>query len=894
MNRFLLLLCVLPIGLYAQSTSLLSDSVSVKTEYFKNGKLHLVNSSHQDIAWVNSPEACMKDRADHIMIPVLDRMKTDRSFCYSVESAMYLEEFLNFYPERYNEILQYTREGRLEWGATYSQPYQGMYEGEALIRQNYLGRKLLKRLLPGCDFRAGWNVDVPGLSLQFPQIMAKSGIPYYNTSRFTTGFYEWFSPDGSSIKVISTGQYSGYSWPFCVAKNDIERADAFVNTMNYWGDYQEKRNIAPACLVLVSQDASKPINYNDVIRKWNNERISDKQSLLPEIQYSTSTMFFDDLTRNSKAKFDVVKGERPNMWLYIHGPSHYEAVSASRKASRTLLAAETFSSINALLNKNWDMYPATTFEQAWKNAVYADHGWGGYDGVTTDLLFKTKFEAALDTASYILNSSLNEISDFISYDKSKKGYAITVFNSLSWERTDPVTFTVDVKGRKHNHFKLVDESGNLVPFQFTDVDFISQKGCNEFVSIVFVPENVPSLGYKTYYLVDDDNSKRHFYGSQRIDTDNYENRFYKIEFGNGGINSLYDKEIGCEVFDISHFKGAELFTVKSEGTGAGEFSDIQHPTLEGFDKLSNYSCAWNCVESGEVRDVFQTGAQFKDTKATLRIVVYKNIKKIDVEVDLDAYMGENWREYRLAFPLNEAYSNVIYDVPMGVLEVGKDEMKGKAGNKGLQPSYDVICSTVHPREVQDWFGAYGDNRGFTIGSDVAVFDWVNVLDTLSAIKVLQPVLISNRKSCHWEGNYYLQAGRHSFSFSLSSYKGNWKGGYKDGMQKNRPLYTVVKCNQEMKEALLPATYSFGGIKGNDIIVSAVKKCEDDQSIVMRCYSISGDNQQMKFKFFKELNGVQHTNMIEEDGRAIPYKRQSFNYSLGKYSIETFKLKPVGQ
>ena len=53
-----------------------------------------------------------------------------------------------------------------------------------------------------------------------------------------------------------------------------------------------------------------------------------------------------------------------------------------------------------------------------------------------------------------------------------------------------------------------------------------------------------------------------------------------------------------------------MFTVKSEGTGAGEFSDVQQPTLEGFDKLSNYSCAWNCVESGDVRDIFQTGAQF--------------------------------------------------------------------------------------------------------------------------------------------------------------------------------------------------------------------------------------------------------------------------------------------
>lgn len=71
-----------------------------------------------------------------------------------------------------------------------------------------------------------------------------------------------------------------------------------------------------------------------------------------------------------------------------------------------------------------------------------------------------------------------------------------------------------------------------------------------------------------------------------------------------------------------------------------------------------------------------------------------------------------------------------------------------AGNKEFQPKYDVVCSSVHPREIQDWFGGYGDDKGVTIGSDVAVFDWVNIFDTLSTTKVFQSILISNRKSCH--------------------------------------------------------------------------------------------------------------------------------------------------
>lgn len=884
MKILLLLLVLLSIKGFAQEAT-----VEVKTDYFKNGKLHLVNSSHQDIAWVNSVDACIKDRADNIMLSVLKRMAEDKYFCYSIESAMYLEEFLEMYPEKYNEVLKYTQEGRLEWGATYSQPYQGMYEGEALIRQNYLGRKLLKKILPGCDFKAAWNVDVPGLSLQFPQIMLKSGIPYYNTSRFTTGFYEWFSPDNSSIKVISTGQYSGYSHQFFITKNDEELVSAFKNVINQWGDYQEKRGIAPACLALLSQDASKPVDYNNVLTKWNDSRNRERNnSLLPLMQYSTSTMFFDHLVSNPKAKFDIVRGERPNMWLYIHGPSHYESVSAARKSSRTLVAAETFSAINSVLNSNWNLYPTELFSNAWRNAIYADHGWGGYDGVTTDRLFKMKFEAALDTASSILQTSLRGISDLIQYDKNKS-YAITVFNSVSWDRSDPVQVTINVEGRAHNHFKLVDEKGNSIPFQFTDSSIPTQKGNNELLSFVFVSENVPSMGYKTYYLVDDNENKSGMQRNSLVDIMNYENEFYKIKLGKGGINSLYDKDLKCEIFDTSNFKGAELFTVKSVGTGAGEFSDVQQPTLEGFDKLSNYSSAWNCIESGSVRDIFQTSAQFKDTKANLRIIVYKEIKKIDIEIDLNAYMGENWREYRLAFPLSKDYKDVIYDVPMGVLQVGKDEMEGMAGHKDLQPAYDVICKKVHPRELQDWFGAYGNNKGITIGSDVAVFDWVNIVDSLSSSHVLQPVLISNRKSCHGEGNYYLQAGNHTFHFSLNSYEGNWKNGYKNGMQKNRPLYTVVKEKKDMKAGTYPSTFSFAQLEGEDVIVSALKKCEDDNSIIIRYYDISGKEQKTSFSFFEKLNKVQHTNMIEEDGKQTFSTENKFSYPLGKYSIETFKL-----
>ena len=64
----------------------------------------------------------------------------------------------------------------------------------------------------------------------------------------------------------------------------------------------------------------------------------------------------------------------------------------------------------------------------------------------------------------------------------------------------------------------------------------------------------------------------------------FENSFFSIRFGKGGIESLYDKTLGKDVIDASKFTLGEVFTMQSVGNGAGEFSDIQQPSMEGYDK----------------------------------------------------------------------------------------------------------------------------------------------------------------------------------------------------------------------------------------------------------------------------------------------------------------------
>ena len=865
------------------------------TSHLKNGRLYLVQSSHQDIGWENTPEICIRYRDEQVITPALARFSQSSTFCFSMEHSLCLKEYLERQPDRYAEILKYTREGRLEWGATYNQLYQTMYDGEAVVRQAYLGRKWLKKTLPGCDFQTAWNPDISAMGLQFPQIMAKSGIPYYIFSRHQEGFYRWYSPDGSSILGWSMGHYGIFSltvsdWErtseamTCIEKPDSVRTNFLISFVDDWSKYNSSRNINPVYPCLHSTDWARPLDWDDYLASWNRDVQQGDRQGLPLLQYAVSTDIFKDIEASKAANIDVRKGERPLLWLYIHGPTHHKALTAAREASRLLTAAEKFSTMHALLQNSFSAYPAQALTDAWEAAIYADHGWGGKNGHITDQVFREKYEYARAQSKKILYKSLEGIASHIKYNGQQR-YAVTVFNPLSWERTDPVTVTLDATNRENTHFRLIDATGKEIPYQLVS-NHQYQTAREELLTFTFIAENIPAVGYRTFYIVENEKPVE----MQRTQDGSamYENRFYRVTLDKGGITSLYDKALGKELFKTDKFSGGELFTMQSVGTGAGDFPQVQQPTMEGFDKLGNYSQEWQLVETGPVKDVLQKVCPMHDTKASIRIVLFKTIKRIDFEVDLDAFNGENFREFRLAFPVNMQNARVTYEVPMGVLEVGKDEMKESAGVGWPWEKYTTPCKDIHPREVQDWFSVSDGKAGITIQSSVAVFDWIDPTDDPADYPVLQPILLASRKSCHGEGNYYLQPGNHTFSFSLYSHQGDWKNGYQQGTQANQPAHAVV-VNTLETEGQLPETFSFASVSGKGAVISAIKKCEDDDSVVLRCYDIEGKDVQAKITLFHDIKKAQHTNMIEEEGKDIPSSGKSFDFKVGHHAIETFKL-----
>jgi len=237
-----------------------------------------------------------------------------------------------------------------------------------------------------------------------------------------------------------------------------------------------------------------------------------------------------------------------------------------------------------------------------------------------------------------------------------------------------------------------------------------------------------------------------------------------------------------------------------------------------------------------------------------------------------------------AFPLKMTSSKVTYEVPMGVVEVGKDELKGAAGHM-----YTTECSLIHPRTLIDWVNASDENFGATLSSSVIAFDYLDPTPQPAESTLIQPILMASRKSCHWEGNDYIQLGDHHFSFSLYIHEPGWKNGFRSGKQSQHRLYTLVDPVKG-ENKILPEQKSFISTGENMILLTAFKKSEDDSSVTLRMTDMNGAEQNVGMEMFMPFQKLYSTSLIEEDAKDTGLNGNKFNLRIGKNSIETFKLK----
>ena len=840
--------------------------------YLRNATINIIPNSHNDIAWLDTPEATANWRRDKVIGPAIPLLEKYPDYRYGLETNLFLMEYLRRVPTRAEEVRKFLAEGRLTFGAMFNQPYQSLWRDESLVRELYYGRKWLKENLgPGVDTVTAWGTDVPSVAMQMPQVLAKSGVKYLMLGRFLPGLYDWYSPDGSKIVVGSLGIYgrlSAYLTPY----HPTDVALQLPSLLRDWDTYYAQHKIPPQFPITDMTDYLPPTQeLITLAHQWKRE----VGSVQMELKFATGEEFMQSVANDSRTTFPQVHGEWPNVWAYIHGPTHHETVSAGREASWDLVAAEKFWTLRTLISGGSERYPRETFDQAWMAQIYPDHGFGGLNGDITDATYEAKEKEALLLGRTLLNSSVDWIANHAA-PLNPQDIKLVILNPLSWNRSGPAWVEIptppgqdavikDKEGKSLSAQRVLQVPGGTTRYVVETRD-ISANGYSTF-AVQFKPRTPDAVN------------------SAAFKSKTFENAYYRLEFAPGGLKSIFDKQLGREMLNPEQFLAGEVYMLDSVGNGAHEQGDIQHASWASIERASQYSPSWREMESGPVRTGWRLDAPFRDATVRLDLYAYQESKRLDFDIQILHWSGEKNKEFRMALPVNMPYAQVTYEVPFGALEVGKDEIEGKP----FEGWYNRPAREIHPREVQDWISASDGKLGVMLTSSVAVADYLDADQKQERATLLQPILLAARKSCHGLGNWYLQKGDHSFHFAFTSFAGDWRSHYRFGNEVNSPFPSAAVPPEAVTPSI-PPFFSLCQTSEPNYVVSEIKIADDQRGIIVRGYEMTGRDSQVVLKLPLQVERANTANLIEEDNPdSIAMPGGQLQFKAKGRAIDTFRI-----
>ncbi|MDE3180962.1 MAG: hypothetical protein KGM47_15050 [Acidobacteriota bacterium] len=855
--------------------------------YFDGGTFSLNCTCHNDLGWLDTQAKTADYRSKEIILPALKLLGEYPEFLYSMECTAYLMEFLERHPELRAEIAGFMRDRRFTWGASYVECQEVHVGPEKLVRQFYFGRRWLKKAFPGVDTHFYVKTDPPSMTFQMPQILAKAGVKYCIQGRMPFGFYNWEAPDGT---ILLTYGYHDVDPMRLLDPKDNRGWLRYATEREY---YYRPRHLPRMFIYdytsdyLPPQPALPPYTREQnaaserFAAAWNNAAPGHSIQL-PRMLFTTPEAFLDEFTK-SPLDITTLRGDWPFSWAYYDEPSNREGLLLGREAHNELLGAERLYA-GLGIDQGFAEYPSEQFESAWKADTWPDHGWGGNHGIITDKVYNESYAKSKLLADQITADAGARLVRSLQV-KSGDHIPLVVYNSLSWERTGPVECELATPAGWQG-FRLRDAKGGEIPYEL-----ISEGGLKDSVRILFTAHDIPSVGYKTFYLEPSDAPPPQ---NRPLKSGPMENQCLRVEFGKGGVKSLYDKKKKWEALRTEKFDGGEVVQFTAPGNA---WEDTESVTMENFDRTASHDFPFVLMQNTPVRSTFIREAQFEHFRLREAFHLYNNADRLDIEIEVLDWNGQKERELRVAFPINLDVARMSYEVPFGTVEMGKDELDFTL----LPPDSDTqfrpdIYGGDHPlpyREAINWIDASSPDYlrcGCLAASDSTVHLFRDETDQPVSYPVLQHVLLSTRKSLAWNPDYWFtQKGSHRYRMALLPHGGDWRRRYREAIDFNYPL--AAFAGTPGASGAFPSTASFLRLMPLNLVLTAMKKSEDDDRIVVRFYEAEGFESEARIRLSRPIRQAWKASLIEEDeGPLTPHADGSLLLPVKPWEIVTLKIR----
>jgi alpha-mannosidase len=661
------------------------------------GKVFYLEGFHVDPVYLQDQRGYAKVTLSN-MNQYVSSLKADKNYGVFVSEIDYLKPYLDTHPEDRDFLRQTVRNGRVGTGGAYNQFNENTIGGEAIIRNILYGQEMHNAMLGRkSESIALW--DVFGHAPQISQIAQKSGFTGVVWSKKITGFQPFFydyALDGSRLlhrRLDYAYSFSGFG----SGKN--YSFDNFLRMTER--KFQESRSFGSA--------VDLRINAADFTPPWTNlagnvEKLNQNK---PQIKTTgqAQDLYFQALIKEiavGKVKPPITSRDK----LFFHvgvNMARSDLKIGQRLAENVTLTAEKFGSIAYLLGAK---YPDLALDKAWRQIFFGSHH-DAITGTPSDSAFLDLvlgYREAIELSKGALDDSLRFIARQINTRSRVSGLKsqvipIVVFNPTNWKRNDVVRLKI-----KEKNFALTDAAGKVVPYTILPDDVIE-----------FIAENVPSIGYKTYFARYENSKKTLLLtGPARTDQNFVENEFYKvtIDLNKGGaISSLYDKQDKREIINTSRGNfGNEIASLKEELTRKNVIYPAWEMWTTGEKKFSTEKPAK--IISAENNQIILEGELTNMQKFRQTITLRTGIKRIDFKTELIDYKGFN-ELFTVNFPLNLTGGALVTEDRFGTVV-----RNGSKGFLDFRTNTDKLVSGAPVYSVNNW-AEYGSTLNLNFVSEPA-------------------------------------------------------------------------------------------------------------------------------------------------------------------------------
>jgi alpha-mannosidase len=132
-------------------------------------------------------------------------------------------------------------------------------------------------------------------------------------------------------------------------------------------------------------------------------------------------------------------------------------------------------------------------------------------------------------------------------------------------------------------------------------------------------------------------------------------------------------------------------------------------------------------------------------------------------------------------------------------------------------------------------------------------------------------------------------GHHEFTYSLYPHAGDWKQALtvRQGYQLN---YKLISLPLEKHQGALAAEHSFLQVPEENVIVSAIKKAEDENALVVRFYEWAGKQGDVTLQLPPGAESASETDLMEKRTGSLSLHGSSVKVLTKPYEIKTVEVK----